>query len=194
MTCRHLPARFQWADRHRTMVMLLIVLPFVFIRHVYGPWLEAQLHIRAPRAAPNGLRGHVVICRYDALAMLEKLRRVSAAEAAAKLKALAAVRSAFVFHEGSTPQRPSAAEHILDEACQSAKALNAAAGAAGPRPAAASATRPMSAQPLDLSRCALADPELFSLTPPPQRVRASAGSSRRSMRRSTGRGARPATG
>ena len=51
------------------IVMLLIVLPFVFIRHFYGPWLEAQLHVRAPRAAEEGLSGHVVICRYDAIAM-----------------------------------------------------------------------------------------------------------------------------
>ena len=33
------------------IVLLLIMLPFVFIRHFYAPWLEAQLHSRAPRRA-----------------------------------------------------------------------------------------------------------------------------------------------
>ena len=50
------------------MVLLLIVMPFVFIRFFYAPWLEAQLHARAPRAAPAQLRGHVIFCRYDEVA------------------------------------------------------------------------------------------------------------------------------
>ena len=31
------------------IVLLLIVLPFAFIRFFYAPWLEAQLRLRAPR-------------------------------------------------------------------------------------------------------------------------------------------------
>jgi voltage-gated potassium channel len=51
------------------IVMLLIVLPFVFIRHFYAPWLEAQVHVRAPRSVPEGMRDHVIIARHDELAM-----------------------------------------------------------------------------------------------------------------------------
>lgn len=47
------------------IVLLLIVLPFTFIRHFYAPWLEAQIRHRAPRAAPGGTADHVIICRYD---------------------------------------------------------------------------------------------------------------------------------
>lgn len=31
------------------IVLLLIVLPFAFIRFFYAPWLEAQIRLRAPR-------------------------------------------------------------------------------------------------------------------------------------------------
>jgi Trk K+ transport system NAD-binding subunit len=50
------------------IVMLLILLPFTFIRHFYAPWLEAQVRLRAPRAAPESLRDHVIICRHDPIA------------------------------------------------------------------------------------------------------------------------------
>lgn len=50
------------------IVMLLIVLPFVFIRHFYAPWLEAQIRSRAPREAPEDVTGHVILCRYDDIA------------------------------------------------------------------------------------------------------------------------------
>jgi Trk K+ transport system NAD-binding subunit len=57
------------------IVLLLIVLPFAFIRFFYAPWLEAQLRLRAPREAPSDLRDHVVVCRYDAMArgLIERL-------------------------------------------------------------------------------------------------------------------------
>jgi hypothetical protein len=35
------------------IVLLLILLPFMFIRLFYAPWLEAQLRLRAPREAPE---------------------------------------------------------------------------------------------------------------------------------------------
>jgi voltage-gated potassium channel len=57
------------------IVLLLIVLPFAFIRFFYAPWLEAQLRMRAPRKAPADLSEHVIICRYDELArdLIERL-------------------------------------------------------------------------------------------------------------------------
>ncbi|MEZ4219816.1 MAG: NAD-binding protein [Polyangiaceae bacterium] len=50
------------------IVLMLIVLPFAFIRFFYAPWLEAQVHLRAPRSAPEDMQDHVVVARYDALA------------------------------------------------------------------------------------------------------------------------------
>jgi voltage-gated potassium channel len=50
------------------IVMLMIVLPFTFIRHFYAPWLEAQIRFRAPREVPPDTRGHVIICRHDSIA------------------------------------------------------------------------------------------------------------------------------
>lgn len=50
------------------VVLLLIVLPFAFIRFFYAPWLEAQIHLRAPRRVAPDLEGHVVLCAYDTLA------------------------------------------------------------------------------------------------------------------------------
>jgi len=62
------------------MVLMLIVLPFVFIRFFYAPWLEAQLHTAAPREVNPTLQKHVIICRYDEIArgLIESLvnRRV----------------------------------------------------------------------------------------------------------------------
>lgn len=50
------------------IVMLLIVLPFTFIQSFYAPWLQAQLHSRAPRTAAEGITGHVIFCQYDEIA------------------------------------------------------------------------------------------------------------------------------
>ena len=50
------------------VVLLLIMLPFTFIRFFYAPWLEAQLHARSPRAVPADTEGHVIICSYDTIA------------------------------------------------------------------------------------------------------------------------------
>ena len=60
------------------IVMLLIMLPFVFIRHFYAPWLEAQIRTRAPREAPEDTAGHVILCRYDeiAAALIPKLEEL----------------------------------------------------------------------------------------------------------------------
>ncbi|MEQ9103336.1 MAG: NAD-binding protein [Rhodothermales bacterium] len=49
------------------IVMLLIVLPFAFIRFFYAPWLEAQIHNRAPRELPPSTTGHVILTARDAI-------------------------------------------------------------------------------------------------------------------------------
>ena len=50
------------------VVLLLVVLPFTFIRFFYAPWLEAQIRLRAPRRVPANVHGHVIISRYDEIA------------------------------------------------------------------------------------------------------------------------------
>ena len=50
------------------VVFLLVMLPFLFIRLFYAPWLEARVRLRAPREAPAGMRGHVIIAEYDPIA------------------------------------------------------------------------------------------------------------------------------
>ena len=50
------------------IVLLLIVLPFAFIRFFYAPWLESQIRMRAPREVPLNTEGHVIICAYDTIA------------------------------------------------------------------------------------------------------------------------------
>ncbi|PEN05210.1 potassium transporter TrkA [Longimonas halophila] len=47
------------------IILLLIVLPFAFIRYFYAPWLEAQIHARAPRQVDGDLEGHVIFCNHD---------------------------------------------------------------------------------------------------------------------------------
>ncbi|NBC00243.1 MAG: potassium transporter TrkA [Bacteroidetes bacterium] len=57
------------------IILLLVVLPYAFIRYFYAPWLEAQIHARAPREAPSDMRNHVIICVYDSIApgLIERL-------------------------------------------------------------------------------------------------------------------------
>jgi len=50
------------------VAFLLILLPFMFIRLFYAPWLEARVRLRAPREVPAGTSGHVIIVEYDAVA------------------------------------------------------------------------------------------------------------------------------
>ena len=58
------------------VVLLLVVLPFTFIRFFYAPWLEAQVRLRAPRRVPSSVRGHVIISHHDEIAasLIERLR------------------------------------------------------------------------------------------------------------------------
>jgi Trk K+ transport system NAD-binding subunit len=50
------------------VVLLLIVLPFVFIRFFYAPWMESRMRFHAPREVPPGTQGHVILCGLDSLA------------------------------------------------------------------------------------------------------------------------------
>jgi len=50
------------------VVFLLVMLPFLFIRLFYAPWLEARVRLRAPRELPATTKGHVIIAEYDAIA------------------------------------------------------------------------------------------------------------------------------
>jgi voltage-gated potassium channel len=50
------------------IVLLLIVLPFAFIRFFYAPWLETQIRLRAPRKAPPDAAGHLIVCGWETIA------------------------------------------------------------------------------------------------------------------------------
>jgi Trk K+ transport system NAD-binding subunit len=57
------------------VVFLLVMLPFLFIRLFYAPWLESRVRLRAPREVPATTSGHVIITEYDAVAsgLVERL-------------------------------------------------------------------------------------------------------------------------
>lgn len=59
------------------VVLLLIMLPFAFIRYFYAPWLEAQIHAQCPREVPPETSGHVIICGYDDIAptLIKRLKQ-----------------------------------------------------------------------------------------------------------------------
>lgn len=50
------------------VLLMLVILPFTFIRFFYAPWMEAQTKARAPRELPSDTRQHVVLTNYDAVA------------------------------------------------------------------------------------------------------------------------------
>ena len=58
------------------VVFLLVMLPFLFIRLFYAPWLESRVRMRAPREVRPGTTGHVIITEYDpvAVGLVERLR------------------------------------------------------------------------------------------------------------------------
>ncbi len=58
------------------VILLLIVLPFTFIRLFFAPWLEAQVRLQAPRQAPEHIEGHVILCAWDSIApgLVQRLR------------------------------------------------------------------------------------------------------------------------
>jgi voltage-gated potassium channel len=58
------------------VVFLLVMLPFLFVRLFYAPWLEARIRLRAPRRVPDTVSGHVIITEVDpvGLGLIERLR------------------------------------------------------------------------------------------------------------------------
>ncbi|HPJ07417.1 MAG TPA: ion channel, partial [Deltaproteobacteria bacterium] len=58
------------------VVFLLILLPFIFIKFFFAPWMEAESRNRAPRELPPETREHVIITNYDAVtaSLIDKLR------------------------------------------------------------------------------------------------------------------------
>ena len=62
------------------IVLLLIILPFLFIRFLYAPWLEQQSRnrLRALQSVPAEVEGHVLICADDPIA-LGLIRRLALA-------------------------------------------------------------------------------------------------------------------
>ncbi|MBK9155682.1 MAG: potassium channel protein [Chloracidobacterium sp.] len=60
------------------VVLLLIMLPFTFIRFFYAPWLEAQIHARSPQEVPPDTEGHVIICTFDSIApnLIKRLKQL----------------------------------------------------------------------------------------------------------------------
>jgi voltage-gated potassium channel len=61
------------------VVFLLVMLPFLFIRLFYAPWLESRVRLRAPREVHARTTGHVIITEYDAVAagLVERLNAVA---------------------------------------------------------------------------------------------------------------------
>lgn len=60
------------------VILLLIMLPFTFIRFFYAPWIEAQIHSRSPKEVPPDTAGHVIICHYDTIApnLIKRLKQL----------------------------------------------------------------------------------------------------------------------
>lgn len=57
--------------------MLMIVLPFAFIRHFYIPLLESKKKNKVLRQVPSGTKNHILICSYDVIArdLTERLKQ-----------------------------------------------------------------------------------------------------------------------
>lgn len=57
--------------------MLMIVLPFAFIRHFYIPLLESKKKNKVLRQVPAGTKNHILICSYDVIArdLVERLEQ-----------------------------------------------------------------------------------------------------------------------
>lgn len=60
--------------------MLLIFLPFAFIRYFYVPLLESRKKSQVPRSVPAKTKNHILICSYDEIAkdLIERLKQENA--------------------------------------------------------------------------------------------------------------------
>jgi voltage-gated potassium channel len=56
---------------------LLVMLPFLFIRLFYAPWLEARVRLKAPREVPANVHGHVILIELDDIArgLVDRLKQ-----------------------------------------------------------------------------------------------------------------------
>jgi len=59
------------------IVLFMLVFPFIFIRFVFGPWLEARIKVTVPRELPASFSGHVIVAGTNGIAMnlAERLRQ-----------------------------------------------------------------------------------------------------------------------
>jgi voltage-gated potassium channel len=76
------------------VVLLLIVLPFTFIRLFFAPWLEARIRYQVPRELPEDTHGHVILCGWDAIApgLAQRLKLVGIPYAVIEPDPVTAVR------------------------------------------------------------------------------------------------------
>ena len=51
------------------ILLFMLVMPFLFIRFVYAPWLEAQNQAMVPAKMPESLHSHVIVTGSDGVAM-----------------------------------------------------------------------------------------------------------------------------
>ncbi len=58
------------------VIFLLTLLPFIFIRFFYVPWIEAEQRNRAPKQLSPETKGHIIMTAYDSvtIALIEKLK------------------------------------------------------------------------------------------------------------------------
>jgi len=50
------------------IILLLVVLPFAFIRFFYVPFLDSRDRNKVPRQVPNGTKDHIIICSLGTIA------------------------------------------------------------------------------------------------------------------------------
>lgn len=49
------------------VLLILILLPFLFVRFIVTPWMEQRERARAPRWVPDHMRGHLILVGFDAV-------------------------------------------------------------------------------------------------------------------------------
>ncbi len=59
------------------LIFLLTMLPFIFIRFLYLPWLESHTKARVPRELPQETENHIILSNYDPIAinLVERLKQ-----------------------------------------------------------------------------------------------------------------------
>ena len=50
-------------------LLFMLILPFIFIRFIYIPWLDAQAKAATPRTLPKGVKNHAILIGTDAIAL-----------------------------------------------------------------------------------------------------------------------------